>query len=320
MTLKTGVVSIVVPIYKRLHYLPGVLQAIASQDYPHIDLIVSDNGGIGEQAKPIIDAHYPRPYRLRKTPKTLSISGHFNDALTDAQGEYLLWLCDDDLISPNYVSELVGILQRRPEVAVAIARQEMIDEEGRVLRQSAPDMPELMSGEEFIHAWTQYGFECYATVLMRTQDVREVGGFGPFPHGTAADDALLIRLCFRGPVAFSQRCTFKWRWHESSAGFAISPKQLATDHRAFLTFLDTHPVVLDFARKHPAEWTRMKRSIVAMTWITYLNRWKLLYRNRLTTVQWVRAAFEMPFIPRYYRSVGVELWNALKAPRPSRMK
>jgi hypothetical protein len=57
-----------------------------------------------------------------------------------------------------------------------------------------------------------------------------------------------------------------------------------------------------------------------MTWITYLNRWKLLYRNRLTTVQWVRAAFEMPFIPRYYRSVGVELWSALKAPRPSRMK
>ena len=59
--LQKGVVTIVIPIFKRLHYLAGVLQAIASQDYPHIDLIVSDNGGIGEQARPIIDANYPRP-------------------------------------------------------------------------------------------------------------------------------------------------------------------------------------------------------------------------------------------------------------------
>jgi Glycosyl transferase family 2 len=125
----TDVMSIVIPIYKRLNSLPGVLQAVARQDYPHIDLIVSDNGGLSEKAKPIIDQ----------------------------------------------LSELVGILQRRPDVSVANARQEMIDEEGRVLRQSARDMPEFMSGEESIHAWTQYGFECYATVLMRTRDAREVG-------------------------------------------------------------------------------------------------------------------------------------------------
>lgn len=312
MTLKAGVVSIVIPIYRRLHYLPGVLQAVARQDYPHIDLIVSDNGGIGEQAKPIIDEHYPRPYRLRKTPKTLSIGEHFNNALADTQGEYMLWLCDDDLISPNYVSELAGILQRRPDVAVGIARQEMIDDEGRVLRQSSPDMPEMLTGEEFIQSWTKYGFECYSTVMMRTQDVREVGGFGQFPHGTAADDALLIRLCFKGAIAFSHQCTFQWRWHETSAGFAISPQQLATDLRAFLSFLNTHPVVLDFARRHPAKWARMKPTIVSVTWITYFNRWRTLYRRRLSTLQWIRAAFGMPFMPRYYRCVGGELWNTLK--------
>ena len=87
-----GLVTIIIPIYKRLNYLPGVIRAVAAQDYPHIDLIVSDNGGISEQAKPIIDAHYPKPYRLRKTAKTLPVSAHFNDALTDAKGELVMWL------------------------------------------------------------------------------------------------------------------------------------------------------------------------------------------------------------------------------------
>jgi glycosyltransferase involved in cell wall biosynthesis len=307
-----AVVSVVIPIYKRLNYLPGVLQAVARQDYPHVDLIVSDNGGLSERARPIIDQHYPKPYRLRKTPKTLSIAGHFNDALKDAQGEFLVWLCDDDLISPNYLSELVPILQARPDVAVGVARQEVIDEQGGVLRHSSDEVPDELTGEEFIHSWTKYGYECYSTLLTRTKDVREVGGFGEFPHGTAADDALLIRLCFRGSVAFNPRCTFQWRWHETSAGFAIPPEHLAADLRAFLTFLDTHPVVREFARTHPAEWARMKHAIATTTWVTYLNRWKTMYRQRLTVGQWVCAAFGMPFIPRYYRSVGAEFWAALK--------
>jgi glycosyltransferase involved in cell wall biosynthesis len=311
----TGVVSVVIPIYKRLDYLPGVLQSVARQDYPHIDLIVSDNGGLSEKARPIIEQHYPKPFRLRKTPRTLPIPGHFNDALKDVQGQYLVWLCDDDLISPNYLFELVAILQARPDVAVAVARQEVIDEEGRVLRSSSSDVPDVLTGEEFIHAWTRYGYECYSTILMRTQDVREAGGFGEFPFGTASDDSLLVRLCLKGAVAFNQRCTFQWRRHETSAGFAIAPEQLAVDLRAFLTFLDTHPVVLEFARTHPAEWARMKHAIVTTIWVTYLNRWKTMYRRRLTTTQWVRAAFAMPFIPQYYRSVGAEFWAALRSGR-----
>lgn len=311
----TPLVSIVIPIYKRLHYLPGVLQAVARQDYPHIDLVVSDNGGISEQAKPIIDEHYPRPYRLRRTAKSLPISAHFNDALTDVRGEYLVWLCDDDLISPNYISDLVGILQPRPDIAVAIARQEVIDDEGRVLRQSSSEVPAVMSGEEFILAWTNYAYECYATVMMRTKDVVRVGGFGQFPYGTAADDSLLIRLCLNGSVGFSQRSTFQWRWHETSAGFAMPPQQLATDLREFMIFLDTDPTVLAYARENPTSWARMKHSIIEMTWVVYWYRWKTMYRRRLSTTQWVRAAFGMPFIPGYYRMVGAELWSALKAPR-----
>jgi glycosyltransferase involved in cell wall biosynthesis len=309
--LKAGVVSLVIPIYKRLNYLPGVLQSVARQDYPHVDLIVSDNGGLSEQVRPIIEQHYSKPYRLRKTATTLPLAAHFNDALTAVQGEFLLWLCDDDLISPNFLSELVATLRARPDVAVGVGRQEVIDERGHVLRRSSSEVPEVLTGQEFIRAWTRYGYECYATVLMRTQDVTDAGGFGQFPFGTAADDALLIRLCLKGSVAFNQRCTFQWRWHETSAGFGMGPQQLATDLKAFLRFLDTDPAVVRFAKSHPDVWPGMKAAVVTTTWVTYLNRWKTLYRRRLTTAQWVRAAFAMPFIPEYYRSVSAEFRAAL---------
>jgi len=45
----TDVVTIGVPVYKRLGFLANVLRSIGEQDYPAIEVIVSDNGLNGEE-------------------------------------------------------------------------------------------------------------------------------------------------------------------------------------------------------------------------------------------------------------------------------
>jgi glycosyltransferase involved in cell wall biosynthesis len=315
-----GFVTIVVPIFKRLEYLPGVLSAIAAQDYPCIELLVSDNGSHGASIQEIIERHYDRPYRLRQTRSAASIAAHYHDVLPEARGDYFLWLADDDLISPNFISELVGTLKARPEAAVAIARQAVIDTQGHILSMSSDRVPDMMSGEEFILSWTRYGYANYSTVLARTEDIRACGGWAKFENSTAADDALLVKLCLRGSVAFNTRCTFHYRWHETSYGFSMAPAQLAADIRAYLTFLDTDPNVMAYASRHHSQWREMKGSLARMMWETYLIRWRTMYRRRLSTGEWVRAAFTMPFIPDYYRSVAAELLGAIKSPVVARIK
>jgi glycosyltransferase involved in cell wall biosynthesis len=140
-----SLVTIAIPVYKRLHYLPGVLQAVAAQDYHHIDLIVSDNGQNGPKVTEIIDRHYSRPYRFRQNGLTVNIPSHYHQILSETTGEYFVWLADDDLISPTFVSELVGILDNHPEVSAAIARQEVIDTTGRVLRRSSEEVPSFLA-------------------------------------------------------------------------------------------------------------------------------------------------------------------------------
>ena len=61
-------VTIGIPIYKRLTTLPQALQSVASQDYPDIELIVSDNGENGNKVKEIVEQCYPRPFRFRQNP------------------------------------------------------------------------------------------------------------------------------------------------------------------------------------------------------------------------------------------------------------
>ena len=71
-------VTIGIPIYKRLEYLPQVLNIVASQDYPNIDLLVSDNGMNGTIVPEIVTKYYPKQYRFRQNPSTVSVSIHYN--------------------------------------------------------------------------------------------------------------------------------------------------------------------------------------------------------------------------------------------------
>jgi glycosyltransferase involved in cell wall biosynthesis len=308
-----NLVTIGLPIYKRLHYLPHVLSAIRAQDYPFIELLVSDNGMNGRSVMNVVADCYDKPFRIRQNTSTVSISTHFNQIIGEASGEYFLLLADDDEISSNYVSELVGMLQQHPEGAVGIAKQEILNEAGSVIKQSKETLPDFLSGPDFIRAaWhtNQYGFDCFATFLSKTEDLKQCGGYPDFTKGTNNDNALLIKLCLNKYVVFSNRCAFRWRVYESSLGWSLSIEDLAKASREFLQFLDSDPVIAKYVSAHRAEWRAIKNHLIKMAWETYLWRWQDMYRKRLPCRQWVKAAFAMPFIPAYYRKVTSILLEA----------
>ena len=142
--------TIAIPVYKRLQYLPNALRSVGAQDYQNVELIVSDNGRNGSQVRDLVAEFYERPYKFRQTPVTVPAPVHYNQLVEAAAGEYFVLLNDDDEISANYVSELVQHLERRPRAAVGLSRQEIIDAEGNTLRYSANSAPEIMSADEFI--------------------------------------------------------------------------------------------------------------------------------------------------------------------------
>lgn len=302
-------VTIGIPVFKRLHYLPAALKSVAEQDYPEIDLLVSDNGQNGPELRTIVEKHYPRPFRMRRNEVTEPVmSRHFNQIVESAEGEYFVLLCDDDEIGPGFVSRLVALLEQDPEIGVALPRVEIMDEDGRPQPRDDERMPpEIFSGTEFVRMWTDggYCFWNFVTVMGRTREIREVGGYPPMPTGD--DDAVVLKLALGRKVAFAADAVFRNRWYEASAGLAISPWELAGDIKRWLKFLDHDPVLRKFARSNPDEWQEVRRLMREKAWKTYRHRWKSMYRDRMRPVQWIRAGFALPFIPDYYRWLALYL-------------
>jgi glycosyltransferase involved in cell wall biosynthesis len=299
-------VTVAIPVYKRLNYLPGALRAVGAQDYPNLEVIVSDNGMNGSDVPRIVSSHFPRPYRFRQNPSCETLVTHWNQLLSEASGEYFTMLADDDEMSPNYVSELVTLLERHPRASVAIGRQEILDESGAVVRRSTVPLPERLTGPEFIRAafYTyQYRFECFMTTLGRTADIRRCGGYPDFFMGTAGDDTLLLKLSLDRDVVLSDRCAFRYRVYETSYGLSMSIKEIAEAFRQFVRFLDSDPQLREFAGAHPDTWEELRGYLIKNKWLTHYVRWRTLYRRRLSRLQWVRAAFTLPWIPGYYSKV-----------------
>ena len=143
--------------------------------------------------------------------------------------------------------------------------------------------------------------------------LRACGGYPDFCRGTGIDNALLLKLILGRSVALNCRCAFRWRLDDASFGWSVSSAELALASREFLNFLDTDPVVREYAMAFPEQWQRIKGCLVKMTWVTYLGRWHGIYRGRLPWVPWVRAAFAMPFIAGYYKMIARHLYADAKS-------
>lgn len=302
-------VTVAIPVYKRFHLLPEALAAVAAQDYPAVDLLISDNGENGFELEALVREHYPRPFRMRRNDRTVPVmSQHFNQMLASARGEYFVLLCDDDVINPSFVSTLAAILDGDPATGLALPYVEVLDEAGRPQPQKKKKFPpETFTGTEFARMWASgdYCFWNFVTVMARTQEMIDVGGYPSMPTGD--DDAVALKLSLGRKVGFSRDAVFGNRWYESSHGLAISPWELAADIRKWLEFLRSDPTLRAFGERAPAEWAEVRELMVERSWRTYRSRWKTMYRKRMGRLAWVRAGFALPFIPAYYRWVSAYL-------------
>ena len=307
-------VTVALPVYKRLNYLPGALACLQNQDYENLDILISDNGVNGAAFDDLLEQHLNRPYRVRRNPESVTICQHFNQLVEAAEGEYFVLLSDDDEISPEFVSELAGLLDSDLDIGVALSKLEVMDEAGVTRSDDRHSMlpPSVMSGDEFVRIWCtgEYSFVCFVTNMARTAEIRRVGAYPELTGGTSTDNALMVKLSFGRKVGFAPGATFRYRVYEASTGLALDPSQLASDLRTFLQFLDEDSALGEITAADPTQWARSRAQLVEMTWRTYRHRWKTMYRKRLGTTAWVRAAFEMPFVFAYYRSVA---WTLLRA-------
>ena len=107
--------------------LRQAMDSVATQHYPHLELVVVNAKGSDHPS--LSDHHGHIPVRFCDDDQPLRRSHAANRGIEQAQGTYLLFLDDDDWLLPDHISALVTALQRQPHLRVAYAGVDCIREE-----------------------------------------------------------------------------------------------------------------------------------------------------------------------------------------------
>jgi glycosyltransferase involved in cell wall biosynthesis len=165
-------VSVIIPVYKRLEYLKQAIESALAQTHPRVEVIIVDDGSPADPA-PVIASFGQRVRLVRKSNGGLASARNFG--IAHANGEYLSFLDDDDFLEPDALTSLVKALAERPGSVWAAGKYRYVDEQGRDTgrvrrcRYESGDVYERMVFNNLMGA--------PSVVLVRTDVMRSLGGF-----------------------------------------------------------------------------------------------------------------------------------------------
>jgi glycosyltransferase involved in cell wall biosynthesis len=205
-------VSIGLPVYNAERHLRQALDSLLGQDYPNLELIVSDNASEDATAE-ICTSYAARDARVRyqRAERNMGATWNFNRVFELAGGEYFMWAAHDDERDPRYVSACVAALRRQPDAVLCCTGIRFVDGDDRTI-----DVPAYVAGirptgrtpgarmRKVARACNWYDVYGLArmSALARTRRAVATWGF---------DVVVTLELCLRGPVVLVPEPLFTYR-------------------------------------------------------------------------------------------------------------
>lgn len=190
---RTPLITVIVPVYNILDYLPRCVHSIMAQTYGNLEVILVDDGstdGTGE----LCDKLAQEDNRIRVYHKENGGSSSArNLALEKARGEYVGFVDSDDYIGPDMYRRLMEAIWTFQVSGAQIGRDET-DERGNRLADICEPPKEALAIEDgdFLRELLLHKGDCsFCTKLIR----RDLFPKDGFPVGKLNEDFhLLVRM------------------------------------------------------------------------------------------------------------------------------
>ena len=210
-------VSICIPAYNHGRFLGAAIESALAQTDTGVEVVVSDNRSTDDTAQ-LVAAMAKKDPRIRYelAPQHVGMAENFNRCLALARGEYIKFLCADDLLEPRCVAQLLAAMENQDAVLAGCARA-FVDETSeavlRTMRYAAGDWagPGDAAARRCFFLGNLIG---EPTAVMFRRNLREE--FNP-RYSQLVDLDLWLRLLERGRFAFVAQPLCRIRVHPGQA-------------------------------------------------------------------------------------------------------
>jgi glycosyltransferase involved in cell wall biosynthesis len=142
----TPLVSIIITSYNRASWIGQAIESALAQDYPNLEIIISDNCSTDNSDEVIKSyCHDPR-IRYSRNETNIGMAANFQKAFFElAQGDYLTNISSDDyLTNSRFISNAVKVINKYDNLSIVFGIHRAINDETKKL------LPNLLPGKHEI--------------------------------------------------------------------------------------------------------------------------------------------------------------------------
>lgn len=184
-------VSIVIPVYNVEKFVEEAIQSVLAQTYPHIELILIDDGSTDNSA--VICKQYttnPKVQLFSQPNQGVSVAR--NNGMAKAQGEFIFCMDSDDTIDANFIQSSVEVaLQSDADITVV----------GEYFERRFPNVAVLPTCAMFVKN----------SFLDKNPDIRYPKGIQPCEDGLFSHQLLVMT----DKIGFNPKGIYHYRTHEN---------------------------------------------------------------------------------------------------------
>jgi glycosyltransferase involved in cell wall biosynthesis len=122
-------ISIVIPAYNAMKYLPETVASVFQQTFDDYEVIIVNDGSTDSVVPWVTELNHPKVKLISQ--ENQGLSGARNTGILHAQGDYVALLDADDLWDPRKLEKQVKLLDEFAEVGLVYTWMALIDESGQ---------------------------------------------------------------------------------------------------------------------------------------------------------------------------------------------
>ena len=228
--------SIVIPLFcTSPQYLQELIKSIQNQTYKKWELCLSDGSGSGNMDLTFLHQimRLDNRIKLYESDISLSISANTNQALKLVEGDYIVFVDHDDLLSPNALYECVKIINAKPDIDVIYSDEDKVSMDGKKFFQ-----PHFKSDFN-LDLLRSMNYICHMFVV-RTEIQKKAGILKEEFNGAQDYDFIFRCIEISKKIVHIPKILYHWRAHKDSTAENPESKNYAFEagKRAIKSHLD----------------------------------------------------------------------------------
>lgn len=215
-------VSVVLPTYNHLEFLPTAIHGILKQTYTDFELIIVNDGSTDGTREYLDNLKDPRIRVIHQENKRLPEA--LNTGFRAARGELLTWVSSDNYCAPIFIEALLTALNAFPQAGLACSAYARIDEHDRITC--------ISRDQDLSYHSVLAANPGIVSFLYRRDCQEKVGMYDPELEG-AEDWDMWIRIIEQFQTVYVPEVLYYYRLHSESMTNKIPEKVFRAGRRTF---------------------------------------------------------------------------------------